>query len=212
MRDRKTNRMSHRINHIHIRKSFWQKLWENRRQWRVWVQKKIYSGSMKKVEWWRTKWCRNRQATFFGSPEILSLNLHGANGDFNFSPEPPIAVVRCPSMNKLLGSELSTSCGSLGTRRPRSCNASTESLPTFLPSTLSIEALYCCPSGDQCFEEKLNKTSLIQHINEVHQLPVISFGSSSAEIPLPPRAPLENASLILLLDEKQFWVKVAADE
>jgi hypothetical protein len=145
-------------------------------------------------------------------PEILSFKLRCANRDFYFSIDPPMAVVRCPSMNKLLGSELSTSCGSLGTRRPRSCHASTESLPTFFPSTLKAETFYCCPSGDDCFEEKLTNAKLIQHINEIHQLPVISFGSSSAEVPLPPRAPLENASLILLLDEKQFWVKVAADE
>ena len=123
-----------------------------------------------------------------------------------------MAVIRCPSMNRLLGSELSTSFSSLDTRRPRSCNGSTESLPTFLPSSLSKETFYCCPSGNDCFETKLTNAALSQHINEVHRVPVISFGTSSAEISLPPRAPLENASLILLLEEKQFWVKVAADE
>lgn len=120
-----------------------------------------------------------------------------------------MSIVRCPSMNRNLGSELSTSCGSLlSTRRPRSCNASSESLPIFLPR---VDTFYCCPAGDECFEEKLTSSTLIQHINEAHQLPVVSFGSASVEISLPPRAPIENASLILLLDGKQFWVKVVAD-
>lgn len=34
-RSRKTNRLSHRINHTRIRKSFWQKLWARRRRWRA---------------------------------------------------------------------------------------------------------------------------------------------------------------------------------
>lgn len=125
-----------------------------------------------------------------------------------------MAVLRCPSMNKLLGSDLSTSisCGSLSTRRPLSCNGSTESLPTFLPSSLSSEIFYGCPSGNDCFEAKLTNSTLVQHINEIHKIPVIFFGSSSFEFLLPPRPPMENASMILLLDEKQFWVKVAADE
>ncbi|CRK88694.1 CLUMA_CG002400, isoform A [Clunio marinus] len=125
---------------------------------------------------------------------------------FHFEP----AIKRCPSMNRYLGSELSTSCGSLlSSRRPRSCHVSTESLPTYLQRTSNEEThFYSCPSGHECFHEKLASAILIQHINEVHQHPVISFGSSSVEISLPPRAPIENASLILLLDEKQFWVKV----
>lgn len=35
MKSRKMNRLSHHINHIRIRKSFWQKLWAKRRQWRA---------------------------------------------------------------------------------------------------------------------------------------------------------------------------------
>lgn len=134
---------------------------------------------------------------------------------YNSSPEPTqMTIIRCPSANRNLGSELSVSCSSLlNTRRPRSCNASSESLPAFLPppSEGSISAYYCCPSGEECFEGKLTSSTLIQHINEGHQLPAISFGCSSAKISLPPRAPIENASLILLLDGKQFWVKVVAD-
>lgn len=123
-----------------------------------------------------------------------------------------MAINRCPSVSRNISSELSTSCGNLlGTRRPLSCNTSSESLPTFLPSSTvrKEEKLFCCPSGDKCFEEKLTSATLIQHTNDIHQLPVITFGCSSAEVSLPTRAPIENASLILLLDGKQFWVKVA---
>lgn len=128
--------------------------------------------------------------------------------EFAFSPETPVAVIRCPSMNRLLGSDLSTSCGSLlSSRRPRSY----ESLPTLLPSSMNADHHYCCPAGEDCYEEKLTNATLTHHINEVHQTPTISFGCSSAEISLPPRAPIENASLILLLDGKQFWVKVVTE-
>lgn len=128
-----------------------------------------------------------------------------------FSPETPMAIIRCPSMNRNLGFDLSTSCGSLGTRRPRSCNASSESLPVFLTSSLSVEGRFHCPAGVECFEEKLSNATLIHHIHTEHQIPTISFGSSSAEIALPPRAPIVNASLILLLDGKQFWIKVVSE-
>lgn len=122
-----------------------------------------------------------------------------------------MAILRCPSMIQTLGSELSTSCGNLATRRPVSCNASSESLPTFLPSSMNSETKFCCPAGNDCYEEKLTNASLTHHINKVHQIPTISFGCSSAEISLPPRAPIENASLILLLDGKQFWLKVVSE-
>lgn len=134
------------------------------------------------------------------------------NFDSNFSPDTTqMAVIRCPSMTRTLGSELSTSCGSLSlsTRRPRSCNASSESLPICLPSALKVENFFCCPAGENCFDEKLTSAGLSAHIQEVHQLATISFGCASAELSLPPRAPIENASLILLLDGKQFWVKIA---
>lgn len=128
-----------------------------------------------------------------------------------------MAVIRCPSMTRNLGSELSNSCGSLlGTRRPRSCNGSSESLPTFMPQSNGIKSnidqeLFYCPAGEHCYQDKLKASELIQHVNAIHQVPTIFFGSSSAEISLPPRLPIENASLILQLDEKQFWVKVVAN-
>lgn len=124
-----------------------------------------------------------------------------------------MSIIRCPSLNRNLGAELSTSCGSLiGIRRPLSCNASTESLPNLVPPKgTEVESFYCCPSGDDCFDAKLTSSSLIQHINEIHHRPTISFGTSSAEISLPPRSPIENASLILVVDGKQFWIKVVAD-
>jgi hypothetical protein len=137
----------------------------------------------------------------------------------DYSPESTqMSIIRCPSMSQKLGSELSNSCGSLlGTRRPRSCNGSSESLPIFYPHTTATknshnkQVHYHCPSGEQCDEVKLTEIELIQHVNTIHHAPTIFFGSSSAEISLPPRLPIENASLILQLDGKQFWVKVVAN-
>lgn len=109
-----------------------------------------------------------------------------------------------------LGSDLSNSCGSLlGSRRhPRSCNASSESLPIFPSHANADESLYLCPAGEECSHEKLKGERLVHHVNSVHRLPTIFFGCSRAEISLPPRMPVEKASLIFELDGKQFWVKV----
>lgn len=112
-------------------------------------------------------------------------------------------------MTQKLGAELSNSCGSLlggGRRHPRSYNGSTESLPIL--SSPDDDAFYSCPAGVECQCEKLKAHQLVHHVNVVHHLPTVFFGCSSAEISLPPRLPIENASLILELDGKQFWVKV----
>lgn len=114
-------------------------------------------------------------------------------------------------MTQKLGAELSNSCGSLlgGARRhPRSCNGSTESLPILSSSGNVDDAFYLCPAGVECTSDKLKAHQLVHHVNTVHRLPTIIFGCLSAEISLPPRLPIENASLILELDGKQFWVKV----
>lgn len=114
-------------------------------------------------------------------------------------------------MTQKLGAELSNSCGSLlgGARRhPRSCNGSTESLPIFLSSGSADDAFYLCPAGAECVSDKLKAHQLVHHVNAAHRLPTIIFGCASSEISLPPRLPIENASLILELDGKQFWVKV----
>lgn len=109
-----------------------------------------------------------------------------------------------------LGSELSNSCGSLlGSRRhPRSCHASSESLPIIPPHPNVDESLYFCPAGEECMNEKLKGEQLVHHVNSTHRLPTIFFGCSSAEISLPPKTPVDQASLIFELDGKQFWVKV----
>lgn len=76
IRSRKMNRASHRINHIRIRKSFWQKLWAKRRRWRAWVRRRIWAGSMRKAELQRRSWCRSRRATFHGERFIVKLFRH----------------------------------------------------------------------------------------------------------------------------------------
>ncbi|CAO1433297.1 unnamed protein product [Diamesa serratosioi] len=140
-----------------------------------------------------------------------SLSLSQSTSNIFRPDASQMAVIRCPSMNRL-GSELSNSCGSLiGLRRPKSCNGSSESLPCFPPTIIIEENVYCCPGGEECTERELKESLLVKHINEQHKLPTITFGSSSAEISLPPRAPIENASLIMLLDGIQFWVKCVAD-
>lgn len=123
-----------------------------------------------------------------------------------------------PMMTQKLGSELSNSCGSLmgSRRRPRSCNGSCESLPVLISQNgsgvaVADESFYFCPTGMNCVNDKLKVEQLIQHVNSVHRLPTIFFGCSSAEISLPPKVPIENASLILEMDEKSFWVKVTVD-
>lgn len=50
--------------------------------------------------------------------------------------------------------------------------------------------------------------AITQHISRIHKVPIISFNTSSAEISLPPRAPVDNACLILTLDNYQFWLKL----
>lgn len=121
----------------------------------------------------------------------------------------PIAVRRCPSSNSRVGNELSSSLGSLQVRRPVSCNASSESLPSSLPRIVE-EKFFKCPAGISC-EEKVRESSLTKHINLKHGIPSISFGTSSAEIALPPKTPIDNASLILVEDSKQFWLRLIVD-
>lgn len=94
MKGNEMNRMSHRINHIHIRKSFWQKLWAKRRQWRAWAWEKIYSGSMKKAEWSRIKWCRNLRAIFHGTGSSF-ISFSFTYSWFSFQPR---AANCCRSM------------------------------------------------------------------------------------------------------------------
>lgn len=104
----------------------------------------------------------------------------------------------------------------LGTRRPRSHNVSVESLngmvtedhlQLYVPSIKDEPILYYCPCHEQC-NQKLKSSQLRKHITEDHQIPIISIGQSSAEIGLPPRAPIENACLTLLCDDQIVWLKL----
>lgn len=152
--------------------------------------------------------------SFFFPPLGLPINFHFLikTRSLHCSPESTQMSVTPSMMTQKLGSDLSNSCGSLlgGSRRnPRSCNGSSESLPILLPSrSNNDECLYFCPAGVDCVSDKLKADQLIHHVNSVHRQPSIFFGYSSAEISLPPKSPIDNASLILELDGKQFWVKV----
>lgn len=102
----------------------------------------------------------------------------------------------------------------LGTRRPRSTHASNESLNSLTThSGLQLvvppldDVRFSCPSGEEC-DCKLLALELSRHLTEQHNIPVICFGTSSAEISVPPKAPITNAALILVLDNKSFWFKL----
>lgn len=92
-------------------------------------------------------------------------------------------------------------------KRPVSCNVSSESLSGLSLPRIVEEKYYQCPGGNLC-QETVRESLLIQHINKIHNMPLISFGTSSAEITLPPKKPVENASLILLEDKMSFWLRL----
>lgn len=158
----------------------------------------------------------------------LSLSLSASE---IFSPTTAISIVRCPSSgSQILGLSSSQGDGLFvqSNRRPTSCNVSTENLSNRdaaiggvdgnsnnncddviqIPVPLRIpEFSYLCPcGGGGC--PKLPGNKINQHITEMHKVPIISFGTESAEISLPPRIPIENACLILILDGQQFWLKL----
>ncbi|ETN64835.1 hypothetical protein AND_003412 [Anopheles darlingi] len=140
-----------------------------------------------------------------------------------FKRDNSVSVLRCPSANRL-APELSASYNSLSIRRPTSsmsCNASVESLgsipehgihltvPSRLPSS-TVSATYHCPCGEYC-NDLIAAAELQEHVTGHHRTPIISFGSASAEISLPPRTPVDNACLLLVLDGHKFWLKLVSE-
>lgn len=110
-----------------------------------------------------------------------------------YRPDIPISVTRCPSQ------------GSFPNKRPSSCNVSTENLSLIIP--VPVMKSFYCPCGENC-EKKLKSNELNRHISEVHKMVVISFGFCSAEISIPPRTPVENACLVLNLENLNFWLRL----
>lgn len=66
---------------------------------------------------------------------------------------------------------------------------------------------YYCPYGEQC-ADKFSASLLATHVSQSHRTAVISFGDAFAKIALPPRPPIDNANLVLQLDDNQFWIKI----
>ncbi|KAL1376898.1 hypothetical protein pipiens_004281 [Culex pipiens pipiens] len=154
-----------------------------------------------------------------------------------FNRDNTVSVPRCTSANRL-APELTTSCNSLSAvtsttpRRPTSslsCNVSAESLSSIpengglqlvVPSSVNgqkqriagieSECSLCCPCGEYC-NDKIGASELDRHVTERHRTPIISFGTASAEISLPPRTPVDNACLVLVLDGRKFWLKLISD-
>lgn len=102
-------------------------------------------------------------------------------------------------------------------KRPRSCNVSIEHLhdstddgfQIVVPPRFELKT-YHCPYGDGC-EVKLNTLVIHQHITDYHKVPIITFGTSTAEISLPPKLPVENASLLLHEGSHKFWLRLICD-
>ncbi|XP_059621152.1 uncharacterized protein LOC132264841 [Phlebotomus argentipes] len=106
-----------------------------------------------------------------------------------------VSVIRCPG--KLPPT--------LGTRRPPSCHTSTESVIEIVVPKLDNS--YRCPCGEEC-SASLAGAEIRHHVLEGHGVPILTFGTTSAEISLPPKTPIENACLILQLEQKTFWLRL----
>uniref|UniRef100_A0A182XVG5 Uncharacterized protein n=1 Tax=Anopheles stephensi TaxID=30069 RepID=A0A182XVG5_ANOST len=136
-----------------------------------------------------------------------------------FKRDNSVSVLRCPSANRL-APELSASYNSLTIRRPTSsmsCNVSVESLSSIPENGIHLtvpvrpaQLSYHCPCGEYC-SDVIAAPELQEHVTVHHRTPVISFGTASAEISLPPRTPVDNACLLLLLDGHKFWLKLISD-
>lgn len=99
-------------------------------------------------------------------------------------------------------------------KRPRSCNVSSEHLHHYNDDIFQIvvparteSITYQCPYGENC-AEKLKATTIHQHVTRYHKVPIITFGTSTAEITLPPKLPVEYASLLLHKGQHSFWLRL----
>lgn len=72
----------------------------------------------------------------------------------------------------------------------------------------SAQQQYYCPCAENDCGQKSGPHQLKQHITDTHRVPIISFGQPSAVVCLPPRAPIENACLLLHLETVPVWVKL----
>ncbi|XP_055381367.1 probable serine/threonine-protein kinase cdc7 [Condylostylus longicornis] len=69
---------------------------------------------------------------------------------------------------------------------------------------------FLCPYD--CCDDKFNSLDLKHHIKKIHGIPIISFGSHTADISLPLREPMNSCIIELELNEKLFWIKIDVDE
>jgi hypothetical protein len=114
-----------------------------------------------------------------------------------------LTIKQCPSVNTTK-KDFHSSLGSLSRRR----QISNENLPSM--RLIAEEKKFFCPAGNGC-KEQIEGVAITQHINSKHKVAAIYFGSSSAEISLPAQTPIKNASLILVKNNKQFWLKLLVD-
>uniref|UniRef100_A0A1B0GQS0 Uncharacterized protein n=1 Tax=Phlebotomus papatasi TaxID=29031 RepID=A0A1B0GQS0_PHLPP len=132
--------------------------------------------------------------------DVINLKTKSFSSSEIFIQPEAVSVVRCPSA--VLPGKLSST---LGTRRPPSCHTSSESVIEIIVPKLDNS--YKCPCGEEC-SASLSSAELRHHVMEGHGVPILTFGTSSAEISLPPRTPVENACLLLQLQQKTFWLRL----
>lgn len=69
-----------------------------------------------------------------------------------------------------------------------------------------------CVLDDQC-AKLMRNADLRRHLNEHHNIPIISFGVQSATIRLPPVEPIDNAFLLFMRQHHQnIWLRLHYDE
>ncbi|XP_055848886.1 uncharacterized protein LOC129913923 isoform X2 [Episyrphus balteatus] len=79
------------------------------------------------------------------------------------------------------------------------------------PATVQIS---CCIAEQVVFfcpfscGKQFSGPALHQHIKVDHSAPILCYNSSSAELALPLRAPLDKAAVLLMCDGKDFWIKL----
>lgn len=103
-------------------------------------------------------------------------------------------------------SSSSSSCENLG---PTSADSPPP--PPLMLQVPRLQHLSCVLAADEC--PMMSHTELRRHINETHQIPIISFAASAATIRLPPVEPVDNAFLLFRQGvHHHIWLRLHYDD
>lgn len=125
-------------------------------------------------------------------------------------------VCRHPSSSSLYdGGKKKTSTLSSSSESSASCEnlspTGTDSSPPPSMHVPQLQHLCCVLEAGQC--PKMSSADLRRHINETHEIPIISFASSTASIRLPPVEPVDNAFLLFRQGvHHHIWLRLHYDE